>query len=484
MPNQMPEKSPVPTPNLPPLAALRAQRRGESLFRAELEGLLRHPTPTRVGWLLDVARAEMTLGLADEAAERLGVTISQAFRRNDVEGLAEAWRLQVDQLLTLGNYASARDLVGQIEWLSASRDNPAQWARHAESLGWWLLRSGGLDSGEYTRSLDAFERARALYEECGDGFGLLRAYDGLANASSALGYYMVAIEHADRGLKLSATMGDWRLAHRLLTGRAFALRDQGYRHPAWDAFDLAVAWGDESGDQVGTARALFGLGVLLGYRTYEEHGEAEPALDHLHRALALASAGGAAPLMMEIHLAIADLRMVAGDVLAAREAREAAARAVGPISPEDAPSLLDRREREREVIERSRKDREARRIREAVESSPDALFVFDACYHTQQGITDMLNEFRNAAADALIESDPLQVRLLSDLARTPLFADLGEVLPAVVAANRPYADEVEIEREGRMRRFARRAVPMTDGVALTIQDLAHRLVGDRPRSLA
>lgn len=459
----------LPLPALPPLAALRAQRVGATVNERDLTALLRRPAPERPQWLVDVARLEIQAGLVEAGFERLGTAIAHAFRRNDVGVLSEAWRVQVEALLNQGNYAPARELVVQLEWLAAGKDDAPLHARYAEAQGLIYQKTGSYATGEFVLGIECYTRALALYGEVGDTFGRLRAYEGLASAYAGAGRYNDAIAHADAGLRLSAEANDWRMAHWLLTDRAFTLRDQGYRQSAWDGFELAIAWCEEAGDGVATARALWGLGVLLGYRIDLDDLETHrPAMTVLDRALELAFAHRASPLAMEIHLARAELFNVIGDPEGARNAREAAGQVVDPMVPEGGHAAVAQRDRERETIDQARRLRAEQRMREAIESSPDALFIFDACRHPDGTLTDLLNEFRNSAADALLDLAPHMVRLLSEMAFHPSFKDLPKALARVADERIRHEDVVEVEGGAR---FARRAVPAGDGVALTLRDL-------------
>lgn len=470
------DRLPLPVPALPPLAALRAQRAGATLNARELSALMRRPAPERAIWLVDVARLELGAGELRSGLDRLGLATSQAFRRNDVEGLSEAWRVQIDTLLTQGNYGPARELVGQLEWLASGRDSAHLHARHAEAQGMVFLRTGSYANGDFLRSIESFNRALVLYGEVNDVFGRLRAIEGLASAYAGAGRYNDAISYVDAGLKLSAETNDWRMAHRLLSDRAFSLRDQGYRQTAWDGFELAIAWCEETGDGVTFARTLLGLGVLLGYRidlaNLETH---RPAMTVLDRGLEMALAHGASPLAMEIHLARAEIFNVIGDQDAARAAREAAGEVVDPLTGEGERNLVAQRDLERATIDRARRLRQDQRMREAIESSPDALFIFDACRNPDGTLTDLLNEFRNSAADALLDLAPHMVRLLSEMAFHPTFADLPKALAQVANDRTRYEDVIEVTGTGTGARgrtfYARRAVPAGDGVALTLRDL-------------
>lgn len=398
---------------------------------------------------------------------------AQAFRRNDTEALSEAWRVQVEALLTQGNYAPARELVVQLEWLASGRDSGLVHARHAEAQGLVLQKTGSFATGEFMLGIECYTRALALYTEADDIFGRLRAYEGLASAYACAGRYNDAISYVDAGLKLSAEANDWRVAHRLLSDRAFSLRDQGYRQSAWDGFELAIAWCEETGDGVTFARTLLGLGVLLGYRidlaNLETH---RPAMAVLDRGLEMALAHGASPLAMEIHLARAEIFSVIGDQDGVRAAREAAGEVVDPLTAEGGRALVAQRDLERETIDRARRMRGDQRMREAIESSPDALFIFDACRHSDGTLTDLLNEFRNSAADTLLDLAPHMVRLLSEMSFNPCFKDLTKMLVPVANERIRHEDVIDVVGvDGRVTRFARRAVPAGDGVALTLRDL-------------
>lgn len=466
------DQPPLPVPALPPLAALRAQRSGMTLNARDLAALMRRPAPERAVWLVEVARLELASGEVRAGLERLGTATSQAFRRNDVEGLAEAWRLQVSVLLTQGNYAPARELVVQLEWLAAGRESAHLFARHAEAQGLVYLRTGSFANGDFSRSIESYARALAQYTEHQDVFGRLRSLEGLASAYAGAGRYNDAIAYIDAGLKLSAEANDWRLAHRLLSDRAFTLRDQGYRQSAWDGFELAIAWCEETGDAVTYARTLLGLGVLLGYRIDLEDLETHrPAMAVLDRGLEIAIANGARPLAMEIHLARAEIFNAIGDAEAARGAREAAGEVVDPLTAEGGRSLVAQRDLELATIERARRLREDHRMREAIESSPDALFIFDACRNPDGTLTDLLNEFRNSAADTLLDLAPHMVRLLSEMAFHPTFADLPKALVQVANERTRYEDVIEVAGAAGKTFYARRAVPAGDGVALTLRNL-------------
>jgi tetratricopeptide (TPR) repeat protein len=452
---------------------LRAQRGGATVNARDLSALLRNPAPDRPQWLVDVARLEIQSGLLDAGFERLGYAIAHAFRRNDVDVLSEAWRVQVEALLNQGKYAPARELVVQLEWLAAGKDSGILHARHIESQGLIYQKTGSYATGEFVRGIECYARALALYGEARDTYGRLRAYEGLASAYAGAGRYNDAVAHIDAGLKLSSEANDWRMAHRLLADRAFTLRDQGYRHSAWDGFELAIAWCEETGDGLACARTLWGLGVLLGYRidltNLETH---RPAMTVLDRALDLALAHRASPLAMEIHLARAEIYEVIGDPDGARNAREAAGQVVDPLTAEGGQALVAQRDLERATIDQARRLREEQRIREAIESSPDAFFIFDACRHPDGTLTDLLNEFRNSAADTLLDLAPHIVRLLSEMAFHPCLKDLPKVLANVANDRVRFEDVIEVVGEaGSLTKYARRAVPAGDGVALTLRNL-------------
>jgi signal transduction histidine kinase/CheY-like chemotaxis protein len=438
----------------------------------KVQRLLAQPQVHSVDWQLNVASACLASGNVSLLAHHAAQATQAVFQSGSTARLAEAWQYQAHALIIQGSYGAARQVVLQMDLLAKSGSDREATARYLESVGWLLLRSGDFRTGEFPESQQVFTEALQAYRELGDTLGQIRAYEGLASSIAGLGTYIPALEVIDEGLALCAEHDEWTEAHRLLVARALALRDQGYRAPAIEAFELAIQWCEFVGDEATLARALTGVGILYGYGIHSVPDLFIKAERSFLRAIALSDRGGARQICMEARLGLANLYDKADLPEKALAEREEATRLADEITFEGAGKLRALWELQQVAAELVRQERFRTRMLEAAESSLDALFVFDAYRHQDGSIGEMVSEFRNSAANGLIKGNATSPWMLSDLCERPVFRDLSPVVQRAVTDRLVHEDEVEVLGEdGSSSWFARRVVPAGDGAAVTVRDV-------------
>jgi len=391
----------------------------------------------------------------------------RALAGGDLAALVELWGIRAETLVYLGAHHAARLQIDQVS--AAVRSGMQEFeGRSAELEGIFLLRRGSVGTSEYFRSVDLFERAIADFQSRDDFIGQIRATEGLMSAKSAVGNYIAAIKVADEGLALCHARDDWRYAHRLLIGRALAFRDQGYRQPAESAFELALEWCEYVEDRRNLAWALTHYGTLLRYMVgVHREGRYVEALTALNRAVELAHGLNSPVYVADAHAALAELHLEAGDPDLADLERNRALDPHSTLATATARAAAVR-EQNASIIESQRQEKKERRMREAIESSPQAMIVFDRLVGTDGQTLDFLNVARNSMAERLLGAD--QRLHLSELENC-VFHSLTAAFERVVVDGIPYEDEVWCGEDGSRRCYARRVVPTTDGVAASFSDV-------------
>jgi signal transduction histidine kinase len=459
----------APLPDLTQIRTTEAvvPRRAASL----LEHLLVEPKITCPDWHLQVAEAFLRVGQASGALEHSRASMKLNAESRSLDMLPRSWFIQSLALMSQGIYGGARQLVEQMESVALGLGDAKALGLFHEANGWLLLKSGSLVSGEYSQALESFEKALEVWIGEDIASNQITAMDGIANVLVLLGKPFESLETVDSGLRLAAEANDWRFVHRLLLHRAIALRDQGYRQQSEEAFQLTLDWCAYEGDDYCRTRTLIGLGQLYGVSSDARYYRAEPTF---LAAIDLADRIGAPVLRMEGHMGLADYLLQDNQPDRAQEEQARAAQIAERVANEGTRRFLELRENERRQRDEARRQRFERRMREAFESSLDAIFVFDARRGSDGSVIDLVNEVRNTAATNLVESTPASARLLSELAHHPVFNGITEPIRTVVESNVPYDDETIAILRGEQRWFARRVVPMTDGAALTIRDISDR----------
>lgn len=459
--------------HVPSLDVLRSEE-SQDAWRpcVALDRLLSAPNRESADWQLAVAVAEYETGRLTECMDRVHAAVARGFAQGRLDVVSEAWLILAGSLIMRGIFVGARQIVDQLGHLALGLGDPGISARHAEAEGWLLLRTGSIPTGEFDRSREQFLRARELYCQAGDALGELRAADGLASASAGIGHYFETFEWVETGLKRSAELRQWRYVHRLLVARALTLRDQGYRQPAREGFDLAVAWCRFVGDAGTLSRGLTGLGLLQSYAVDADHLDAAPVAEAtLREALVLAEAVGSPPLVVDARVNLGLLYERIGDKDRTAEESEQARLAVEGQAFTGTNKLVALRHMERNELEHSRHFRFNAVMREALESIPDALFVFDSFKRDDGTVIDLRCEFRNSAASRMMGIESTEIRMLSDLRPLPEFDGLEEPLLKAVVERTGYADEIRVSLDGRDRWYARRVVPAGEGAALNMREV-------------
>jgi signal transduction histidine kinase/ActR/RegA family two-component response regulator len=406
-------------------------------------------------------------GMLDRSVELCRESVAGSIKTADLVGAARGWMAEISVLALRGDFGGASELVSQLEVLSVDAPTLCQSYFH-ESAASSKLRTVVQD--QFDQAVEHFETARTGYQSESNVTGMIRCEIGLASAISGYGLYLDALEHADAGLGLCAEAGDWRYVNRLLLEAALALRDQGYRRNVDELFALSIAWSDFTGDIPTKIRAMSGRAFLHDFEAdvNNPHHFKEAELEFL-QAINAAESIGALPMAMQTRVDLVHLYQKFGQDEAINLQRSIAVQEAGRMSLSAAPRWFDDHADYKQRLDNLRSDRAFERLREAIEGIANPFFIFDTIPSASDKCEELLNEFRNSAADSLLGLNPIAVRTLSDLTSSPYLRDLRE--PLLQATN----DRVEffdtIQAEGQW--YERRIVPAGDGAVLTLSNVTN-----------
>lgn len=133
------------------------------------------------------------------------------------------------------------------------------------------------------------------------------------------------------------------------------------------------------------------------------------------------------------------------------------------------------REREQQTLFNGKLRRQVRRLQDTLESSEDAILVFDPWQAGNGDIDDFSCETGNDAAFRLLCARGNGVALLSELLAHPLLKAADRMFAKCLQSGQAQQDELVIELEGETSYFTRRVVPALPGVAICLRDATDRV---------
>jgi tetratricopeptide (TPR) repeat protein len=279
----------------------------------------RYSSKRRVGFLLDLERAQRKQSKLDQAEQTARTAIELAAQVGDHALRAKAMEGLVDVQITQQKYSDAEQTIREIASLEAAQSRPdrARLATCARKLGTALLKSGRNDE-----AFEAFQQAASLAEQA---FGA----DHLETAQSLSQLGMLSRQHGNHGE-----------AQRCLR-RALEI------HRATS--------GPESN---ATTEALYNLAASL-----EQSGDLAGAMSEYERVLALKDrqVGGNREEATEVQVHLAALYVKAGRIA---PARELLMQAIATLERKGGPPLARALETFADVEERTGHTQEARQWRE------------------------------------------------------------------------------------------------------------------------
>jgi len=456
--------------------------------RAE-QDLLARSNPDSAPWLLEMAELLRDRGRFQQALSFIDQAIEIAIRTDADRIVPVALRTSIQ--IWQGNYHSARTALNEIAGLLLVDPRPDAAAIYEETSGKLLLRNFGGGTFEFESAGQKFAKALDLYTDLGDAGGQIRSICGIGSSLAGRGLYFNALEEFEKGFVLSAESGHWKELGLLLGCAAFAFRDQGYRHNVHELFQLSVDWATFLGKIPQRIRNIGGHGGLCRMEFSQPGSDLyQKALALMYQAIWEAKEIGAGPLMLETQIDLASTYKKAGD----RESHEKSLMLIEEVVKteafEGAHRIIDWSDFILGRISAARDERIATLLEEAIEGSADPFFVFDLRSGSEASHFDLLNEFRNSAADRLLDMGKTDVTLLADLADRPEFVGLASVLMRAATERTSYEDEVPVLMPGgETVWFARRVTPAGSGAVLTLRDVtsghkieeALRMAADRAR---
>ncbi len=438
-------------------------------------------------WLCQMAGLQRNRGRIFAALAYADQALEVANREFDPLDITSACAVKASVQTIQGNYVSARQTLTAIPPVAIGKDSDAILAIYEESLGKLLLRAVGVESFEFNEATERYQRSLSLYEDLDDIPGQIRCLIGLSSVSSGDGRYFRALEYVDEGLELCAEFDDWRYLNQLIGCAAFAFRDQGYHQHVADLFQLSIDWSTFIGDRPQKIRSAIGLGefyrmVFSPPRTTEF----DKSLEILRKSVDEAQDCSMGPLMLQGQMALADLFHKAGDFDSQRKCRDLAEKWAKAEPFEGAIRVMDWNDLIGAALVVSRERRMASHLEEAIEGSADPFFVFDEREGSDPSHGDFINEFRNSAANNLLNINSTDIRLLSDLSEVAAFQGLRDVVIQVANKRSTFEDEISIVKEnGEITWYARRVSPAGNGAVVTLRDISsNRKIEDALRNAA
>jgi len=425
------------------------------------------PEPKSVAWRLALADVLAGAGELKKASNEATRAVEIA---DDDDSLSDALRALLAIVVELGDTEQAEEIGVRLHGVAYGSREMRPMANFAEGQGNLRLRTGDLLSGRFYESESRFRSAVRGWLRLGDYEGCLRAYHGLADALAATGMYAEAIEQTELGLDLCREKKLWRFVPTLFMNRAFALRDVGLHEPARESFLLAIQWSEQCEDTPSLVRSLLGYMVLIGYQVTATDQSYLPMYREVYRrAEALAIEARLHPRLIEVYQRAAELYEKIGMLDRAAENTELWQRVADQETGSSLESYKESHERERHELESQRLERFRVRMQETIESTSDALLIFDSVRSADGELVDFVCEFRNHAADVLCSSVATDVLTLSQMTGQPIFSGLAETIRESMGEGKPYEDEIYVESTSQW--VGRRIVRVGDGVAITCRDL-------------
>jgi signal transduction histidine kinase/CheY-like chemotaxis protein len=443
------------------------------------QALLSRDDSGSLPWLSEVAGLHRDRGRLSLALRFASDAIEQAHHVGSDEDLVHALSMRASIQVLQGNFNSARETLNDARPLIVGDAKGRMAALYEETFATLLLRTIGSTVFEFEEAGERYARAIQFYAELDDIPGQVRGFAGSASVYSGRGQYLVALEQVDKGILLSAKAENWRHLGQLLGCASFAFRDQGYRSKVNSLFELSIQWATFVGDIPQRIRSIGGQAELSRMEFTPPDQEAlDKTVTLMQRAIREAREIGAGPMMLEMQMALATAYRKAGDRESQRKCRELAEQIAASEAFEGAHRLIDWNDFIEDRLVIAREERIASRLEEAIEGSADPFFVFDSRQGSEAAHFDLLNEFRNSAANRMLNIDPTDVRLLGDLLLTPQFAGLREPLIKAALDRGKFEDEILVPvADGDSVWYARRVAPAGSGAVVTFRDVttSHRI---------
>ncbi|CAN5653711.1 hypothetical protein BH11ARM2_BH11ARM2_26310 [soil metagenome] len=345
--------------------------------------------------------------------------------------------------------------------------NTVQSVRTILAKAWKLLLDGSLEDGTFHAASLKFDKAAMIAARLGCEDERLEALTGQVDAVIGVGRHLEAIDRADETLALSVELGNYKAIPALLCLRATVMRDVGYREPAAETFEAALATLDVWSRPIWEQRARLGYGVLLSYRISHGNRDAlETALAMLREGERIAVGLGAWPHLVEFRSAMAAACETAGDgeraAIFRRAESEAATEGGLHRQIRIARAITLRNEEESVLVEEG--------LRVAVEEDSSPFILFRRLLGPSNELKEFQAIYRNAAALRILDYEDHGLHLLSELEQKPHCRGFAGAIRRA-ALGETSEDEVELDTAAGRRIYRRRAIPSMDGAVLLLEDV-------------
>jgi tetratricopeptide (TPR) repeat protein len=214
----------------------------------------------------------------------------------------------------LGQFTRAIGLFEQmlaIAWETGDRD--------AERAALSNLGTSYADLRQTDRAIDLYEQALAIAQETGNREGENILLGNLANRHAALGQIARAMELYEQALAIARQIGDRQGEARHLGNLGSSYSVLGQTARATDLYEQALAIARQIGYRLAEAAYLAGLGEV-----HADLGSWDQGARYSREAIDIADAIGSAQQQSEARYVLARIKLLAGDLAAARQAISAA----------------------------------------------------------------------------------------------------------------------------------------------------------------
>ncbi|CAN5492691.1 hypothetical protein BH11ARM1_BH11ARM1_12140 [soil metagenome] len=418
-------------------------------------------------WLLQVGEYLRDIGSYRESFLYSNRARSVAIELGDTRLLVQVLCLQCACELLLGSLREAKMHREEIAAIAQGSVDPHIVAASSFTFGAYLTRGEVTEPDGPSMAIAYFHRSAETYQQLGEIDLCIKAMVEEANAYARTAEYIMALRKAGEALDFAVRHRAWKFAGRILLIIGTAATDQGYRNRVEDILQEALRWSRFVGDLWAEVHSLHALGRLLAFDA--KRGDIEGpkrSFEFFQTALDKATAHGLARVSTELDVSTALLHNKLGSAQSAEKVlshEKYLEKAGKRILGEALSSVAD--------VEHSSSLRVSQRIRHGVEDSPDPFFVFDARRDQGGRIVDLLNEFHNEAAAALLGLSHGSVFMYSEIASNPHFIGLSEPITCAVDGRVPYQDDCAIESMSEQNWYRRRILPSSDGVVVTFRDI-------------
>jgi signal transduction histidine kinase len=431
---------------------------------------LERENPLTTGSKVELAWQYLRQGNAEKSLALSGEARVESILSGDMGTLREAIRANSFACNVLGQYFNVREGLSLLSNLGQAGIQGSEIAA-TEVDGWLQLRTASFENGKYFTAQELLERVRDAAHIAQDWNRETETIYGLACAIAGQGAYMKAVEMADFGLQRCEATGCWNFAHHLLLARTVSICDLGYHAAADQEFLMVLELCEALEDRYALARTQWYRGNMPRY-TFEGRGE-EPTntrIRSMRAGIRTAESIGCLPLAFTIRVSLMDVLKLTGTLEGFEEEREELKKVNLQLRALGAGEATEEWLLERLEMDRGREKRKGTLTRRVVESSPDAIFVFDQIVNASGSTMDFRTQIRNSAADRLIQGLANEVYSLSLICEHPFLKDLFPRVTEAIATAQPYEDEIKCEMEGVQRWFLRRIVPVDYSAAICLSE--------------